>query len=356
MRVGVFTSTVAHALLLGWGLVTWGAPDAFDVEDVEALPIDLVSIEEFTQIQEGSQEAPKDGPATPDQVINPEPRPEAENLGTQEQDQSTPETQEQLAVEVEEARLPEPVETQTPEPTLRPDPEPTPPQPEEAPAAPATEVAPEPEQRQEVAPDPVEEVIQAAEPEPAPEEQFVTLPDELPVPSARPEQPPAQTAQTPERENRDAQEERQAQQQPTNDEQPSEDIASLINRDRGSGGGAASSNEEASRGGERSTGGTTLTQSEMDSLRGQIQACWSPPAGVLDAAELRVSVRFALDQSGRLEGRPQVTTSSGNRQADESAVRAVQRCNIQSDGFQLPADKYAAWRDVVVNFDPSEMF
>ncbi|MEL6201755.1 MAG: TonB C-terminal domain-containing protein [Pseudomonadota bacterium] len=356
MRVGVFTSTVAHALLLGWGLVSWGAPEAFDVEDVEALPIDLVSIEEFTQIQEGSQEAPKDGPAAPDQVINPEPRQEAENIGPQEQDQTTPETEEQLAVEVEEARLPEPVETETPEPTPRPDPEPTPAQPEETPAAPATEVAPEPELRQEIAPDPVEEVIEAAEPEPTPEEEFVTLPEDLPVPAARPERPPAQTAQTPERENRDAQEERLTQQQPTNDDQASEDIASLINRDRGSGGGAASSTEQASRGGETTTGGTTLTQSEMDSLRGQIQACWNPPAGVLDASDLRVSVRFSLDESGKLSGRPQVTASSGNRQADESAIRAVQRCNIQNDGFQLPADKFAAWRDVVVNFDPSEMF
>ncbi|MEO1702638.1 MAG: TonB C-terminal domain-containing protein [Pseudomonadota bacterium] len=356
MRVGVFTSTVAHALLLGWGLVTWGAPEAFDVEDVEALPIELVSIEEFTQIQEGSQDAPKDGTAAPDQVINPEPVLEAENFGDQERDQSTSATEEQLAVQVEEVRLPEPVEPEAPAPTPRPDPEPTPPQAEEEPAAPATEVAPEPEQRQEVAPDPVEAAIEAAEPEPAPEEDFVTLPDVLPVPSARPEQPPAQTAQTPERENREAQQERQAQEQPTNDDQPSDDVASLINRDRGSGGGAASSTEEASRGGETTTGGTTLTQSEMDSLRGQIQACWSPPAGVLDAADLRVSVRFALDQSGKLEGRPQVTLSSGNRQADESAIRAVQRCNLQNDGFQLPVDKYAAWRDVVVNFDPSEMF
>ncbi|MEN0001018.1 MAG: energy transducer TonB [Pseudomonadota bacterium] len=356
MRAGVFTSTVAHALILGWGIISWGAPEAFDVEDVEALPIDLVSIEEFTQIQEGSQEAPKDGPAAPDQVINPEPLPDAENIGDNARDQATPETEEQLAAEVEEARLPEPVENPTPVPTPEPEPEPTPPQAEEPPAAPATEVAPEPQPRADVTPDPVEEVIETAEPEPAPSDLLADLPDNLPVPAERPERPPSQTAQTPQRENRDAQETQQAQQQQNNEDETSEEIASLINRDRGSGGGAASSTDEASRGGERTTGGTTLTQSEMDSLRGQIQACWSPPAGVLDAASLRVSVRFALDQAGRLEGRPQVTTSSGNRQADESAIRAVQRCNIQNDGFQLPADKYAAWRDVVVNFDPSEMF
>ncbi|MEL6435844.1 MAG: cell envelope integrity protein TolA [Pseudomonadota bacterium] len=357
MRVGLVTSSTLHALLLGWGLVTLSAPESFDVEDVAALPIDLVSIEELTQIQEGAADAPKDGPSAPEPVENPNPQIDAENIGDNQSDQSTPETQEQQAVEVEEARLPEPSQLPVPTPAIRPEPEPAPePVPDEAPATPAVESAPEPAPRQEVTPDPVEEQAVTPEPapEPAPEEQFVELPDQLPVPATRPERAPAQTARTPERRNEEVPQQQQAVQ---NDEQDtSEDIASLINRDRGSGGGAASSTDQASLGGERTTGGSTLTQSEMDSLRGQIQACWNPPAGVLDAGQLRVSVQFSLDEGGRLSGRPSVRTSSGNRQADESALRAVQRCNVQNDGFRLPPEKFAAWRDVVVNFDPSEMF
>ena len=37
----------------------------------------------------------------------------------------------------------------------------------------------------------------------------------------------------------------------------------------------------------------------------------------------------------------------------EAARRAILRC--QSGGYQLPADKYEQWKDVVITFDPSGM-
>ncbi|MEQ8401896.1 MAG: TonB family protein [Roseitalea porphyridii] len=355
MRVGLATSATLHVLVLGWGLITLSEPEAFDVDDVEALPVELVSLAEITQIQEGSEDAPSLEPAAPEPVETPEPEPEAVNVGDNERDQATPETEEQQPVEVEEARLPDPVDVPVPQPVERPEPEPVAEPEPEAPATPATEVAPDPEPAQEVSPDPVEEVIEAAEPEPTPEPESVALPETIPTPTARPERPPAQTAETPNREDRETPQTQAATESPeTPDPSETDEVANLLNRERGSGGGAAPSEQTASLGGERSTGGTTLTQSEMDALRSQIQACWNPPAGVIDAAELRVSVRFRLDPSGRVEGQPTITNSSGNRQADESARRAVLRCGM--NGYNLPADKYEAWQDVVVNFDPSEMF
>lgn len=357
MRAGLASSTLVHVALLSWGLLSFSAPDAFEVEDVQALPVELVSIAELTQIQEGSEEAPKDGPAAVDPVVTPEPRPEAENIGDNERDQATPETETQQAVEVEEARLPEPVDIPIPQPVVRPEPAPEPVvQPEETPSTPATELAPVPEPREEVTPDPVEELIASADPEPAPEAEVVELPQNLPRPTARPQNAPAQTARTPERRVEDAPTQTAAANQTNTERDTSEEISSLINRETGSGGGAANSTEQASRGGERTTGGTTLTQSEMDSLRGQIQACWSVPVGILASDNLKVSVRFALDRGGKLEGVPRITSSSGVQAMDDSAVRAIRRCNLQNNGFQLPADKFDAWRDVVVNFDPSEMF
>lgn len=355
MRVGLVTSSVLHAAILTWGLWTLGEPESFEVDDVEALPVELVTLAEITQVQEGSETARLDGPSAPDPVENNNPVPLAENIGDNAIDQQTPETEEQLPVEVEEARLPDPVDAPLPAPEPRPEAEPViQPEPEATPATPATEVAPVPEPRQEVTPEPPTPTETAAEAEPEPAEQFVELPDTLPTIAARPERPPAQTAQTPERENREQAQTTQAAPRNTETDTSNDDVAALINRDRGSGGGAAASNAQASRGAETTTGGSTLTQSEMDALRSQIQACWNPPAGISDAGNLRVSVRFSLDRSGRVEGQPRVTESSGNRQADESARRAVLICG--QSGYRLPEEKYDAWRDVIVNFDPSDMF
>ena len=94
----------------------------------------------------------------------------------------------------------------------------------------------------------------------------------------------------------------------------------------------------------------------MDALRGQVQRCWNIPAGAADAGDLRVSVKFRLDRSGALEGSPEIIGGGGSagveRAAAEAARRAVSRCAP----YNLPAEKYEAWADVIVNFDPSEMF
>ncbi|RAI25621.1 TonB C-terminal domain-containing protein, partial [Rhodoplanes serenus] len=73
----------------------------------------------------------------------------------------------------------------------------------------------------------------------------------------------------------------------------------------------------------------TLTQSEIDALRAQIQACWNPPAGAVDGRELIVRVRLQLRQDGSLSVDPAVMNRGGHPQfqiAAEAALRAVRRC------------------------------
>ena len=38
--------------------------------------------------------------------------------------------------------------------------------------------------------------------------------------------------------------------------------------------------------------------------------------------------------------------------AADSAVRAVFQCQP----YELPSEKYALWRDMILNFDPSDMY
>ena len=342
MRAGLAISVGLHAVLIGGAVLTLSQPEAFDVREVDSLPVELVEIGEITQTREGVEDAPRDDPPAPDPFERLEPRPEAENAGANERDQPTPPTEEQLPAPVEEVRLPEPAEPTPPVPAEDRPREIVPVDPVEelieAEPRPVPVPEPVPVREAEARPEPAAAPEPVAEPTRAPER--VVLPDALPVPATRPSRTPV-----PQRESRNQDEPR-----------PVDEVASLLNRERGSGGGAASSEQTASVGARRATGGTTLTQSEMDALRGQIQSCWNVPAGVTDADQLRVSIRFNLDRNGRVEGRPAVTSSSGNRAADDSAMRAIMICNNRFDGFNLPADKYEAWQEVVVNFDPGEMF
>jgi colicin import membrane protein len=103
--------------------------------------------------------------------------------------------------------------------------------------------------------------------------------------------------------------------------------------------------------------GTQMTMSvnEIDALRSRIAQCWSPPPGGLGAEEIVVKLRLKLNEDGTLVGYPTVANSGSSpffQAAADSAVRAVYQCQP----YALPSDKYALWRDMILNFDPSEMY
>ena len=386
MRAGLATSVILHAAVLAFGLFTLRAPSAFDVSDVEALPVDIVPVESITQIQEGDKKATMRDKPTPKPTERPDIVPDAQKTGENTVDTEKPPTPEAKPKPVETAGATPPAPT----PKEKPKPEDVPKK-EEPKPVPATEVAPQPEPKEEVKPDPVKEPdpkpVPVKEPEPSPKppeqktaeaepqpdkpdpvaetiaadqpiEESVKLPDTAPAPEARPKPQPAQaeTAKAPDRKDSEKPV-KEASSRPKSEDKALDDrIAALLNKEKASGGGAKRSTQTASLGGEKNTGGEKLSQNEMDALRQKLGGCWSIPAGVDDAETLKVSVKFRLDRSGELEGRPQVikggAASGPGRTAAESAVRAVQKCAP----FNLPADKYDTWAEVVVNFDPSDMF
>ncbi len=131
----------------------------------------------------------------------------------------------------------------------------------EAAPVPATEVTPEPQPKQEVKPDPVAETIVAEKPRPKPSSCLKTRRS----PDARPQPPEAETAKAPDRKETEKPQEKQAN-KPKSDEKEfnADEVAALLNKEKASGGGAKRSTEEAALGGEKTTNGTKLSQSEMD--------------------------------------------------------------------------------------------
>lgn len=356
MKAGFATSVVLHAAVLGWGLFTLSAPSPFEVADVEALPVDIVPVEELTQILEGDKTAAVSETPAPVPTQKPRDLPEAEKVGENDQDLSTPPTPEAKPREVQAAAEPPPSPEPAPKPAVEPLPEPAPaPEPEpKVEAAPAVEQTPEVQPRQEVTPEPAPETAVA---EAAPEAEAVKLPDSAPAPQSRPKPPEAQTAKAPEKKVEEP-EKKVAEKPKSEAEEPTleEEVAMLLNKEKASGGGAKRSTQQAALGGEKKTASAQkLSQGEMDALRGQLASCWNLPGagGGEDLSGLRVSVRFNVDPSGKVDGQPTVESSSGNRIFDESALRAIRKCD--SRGLILPKEKADVWSEIVVNFDPSEM-
>lgn len=335
MKAGLSTSLVLHAVLLGFGLVTLSSPRPLDLSNSESFPVDIVPIEEVSQSVRGEREAPVSERPAPTPTTRPEPVEDAQHVGDNVADLSTPPTPDPRPRPVETAEAPPPAS------------EPTPPTPEPVPAP--QEATPAPQPPREAIPDP------APEPQPveAPNPDSVSLPTNAPAPQARPQ---PQTASTPQRREPERQQEQTRQQQTSSESNTrniEDQVAALLNRDRASGGGAQRSQQEASLGG-RQTTGAKLSQSEEDAIRRQLQSCWNVPAGAVGGSELKAVVSFKLDPSGSLQGQPTLEKSSGDRAFDDTTLRAVRVCNQR--GFQLPADKYDAWAEVKVTFDPRDMF
>jgi colicin import membrane protein len=103
-----------------------------------------------------------------------------------------------------------------------------------------------------------------------------------------------------------------------------------------------------------------LTVDIKDALLSQMRECWNVPAGAPNPEQLIVQVRVFLAPDGNLLQPPQlepatraaIASNQYMRTAAEAASRAV---NICAPYKRLPPDKYDAWREIVMTFDPSKM-
>ncbi len=206
-------------------------------------------------------------------------------------------------------------------------------------------------------PEPTAAVEQKSEPEPKPkpEEKKADTPKEpAPKPEAKkPEEKPAKqkVAQTPPKKPAPAKPKRDFN---------ADRIAALLNKIPNAASEAAPvlpSDEPAPNKVRGQSNGTEMTMSvnEIDALRARIAQCWSPPPGGLGAGQIVVKLRMKLNEDGTLVGYPTVANSGASpffQAAADSAVRAVYQCQP----YTLPSDKYALWRDMILNFDPSDMY
>lgn len=294
-NVGFIASSVSHVLVLAWGLVSLPAPKTHDVTPLEILPVDLVTLADVTDVKKGDSKG---------------------------------KVQDKIQEEVKKA--PEPVK--------------------EEPKKPAPKVEPKPEPVKKAEPKPEPTPVKKAEPKVEPKvieekpeapKAIAALPKIKPKPPKK-KSPPKKVAQKqPAKKKRDF---------------DANALKALVNKaDEAAPQKTSSEAKKASFGSRTGKQAAAMTQSEIDSLRAQVSECWSPPAGAIDAGELRIRLQFRMDRSGNVVGQPEILAGppgSFGYAASRAAVRAVMRCAP----YQLPADKYDLWKDTILNFDPSDMF
>jgi len=315
MRAGFTVSIVGHAAILGFGLIAFPAGRPLEAPKIEALPVELVTTAEVTDLLRGD----RNSELIPEKTPQPTPTVEAE----------TP------APEPAEKPAPKPVEAAA-QPEAAPPPAPEPPTPE--PANP--EPPPEPAQVASL-PTPAETI------EPAP-----AVPVEPALPRPRPT-PPKPVAQ-PRAEHRSA-----PQPEKPKPEFNADAIAALLNKQQPTGGGdPVPATAPETLGTSDGHAGAAMTQSEIDALKAKLYRCWNPPVAVREASSLVVAVRITLLPDGSLSGEPQMVgiKEASNPLAQvaiEAAIRAVVQCAPFGD--VLKPENYALWNQIDFIFDPREM-
>jgi colicin import membrane protein len=278
MRLGLTISTLLHAIVLAWCVLSFSAR-RLDAVPTESLPVDIVSSTEFSKMTAGVKTAPK--AEAPKQLV--------EKIG------------EEKPAEQAVAKVTEKQEVKSAA---------------SEPAPPKVEHPPKPEVKQKTA----DEIAEAIK-----KEVVKPPPPKKPPPKFDLSKVESKLALVDKREQR-----RQAATGATLNSQPSL--------------GTAKGNAQ------------TLTQSELDALRARLKENWGVPVGVREARDLMVEVQFELNPDGTLKGEPKVVNSMSHpafQVAAEYAVRAVIKGAPYT--FLSPA-KYDLWKDLVVSFDPQQMF
>jgi colicin import membrane protein len=291
MKTGLTISALLHAALLLWGLISFSARP-LEAAPKDALPVDIISDKEFSELTKGVKDAKQTNPAAL-----------AEKIGTPK------------PVEDSTAKVNEKKEIKLAKPEAPPPPAPPEPKPKQADAKPDK---PPPKV------DPIAETLKKEEAKKKAEEKAK-----------------AKVAQ------------QKLQQQPKFD--PNQIAALLDKRDPQRQAATSDAVVPVAGIGTPTGSAPKLSQSEIDALRGRLMKLWNVPAGVQNPDELKVTVLIRIGRDRKLSGPPRVLTSGTStmfQAARDNAMRAV----FMSQPFDmLRPEHYDLWKEIEITFDPRYM-
>jgi colicin import membrane protein len=298
MKTGLTISALVHAALLLWGLISFSARP-LEAAPKDALPVDIISDKEFSELTKGVKNAAKTA----------EPKPLVEKIGD-------PKPVEDSTAKVSEKREIKAAKAEA---------EPPPPIPEPRPAEAKQEKKKEPPKV-----DPIAEALKKDEAKRKAEEKAK---ESAKAQAAKRKPVPPKPAFDPNK------------------------IAALLDK-RDSQRQAATGDALVPVPGLGTPKGSApqLSQSEIDALRARLMELWNVPAGVQNPDELKITVLIRIGRDRKLGGPPRVLTSGTGPlfvAARDSAVRAL----FLSQPFDmLRPEHYELWKEIEITFDPRYMF
>ena len=313
MRWSLATSLIIHTCILLAAVVVLPSPDQYLVDEPESIPVDIVSIEEFTQQQATVKDAPK-------------PKPE--------QKSAPPKAEKEPEKKIEAPKVAEKTVETVKEPAPAPQPEPAPEKIEEAKAEPQ--------------PDPIQEKIQETVAE-------TPTAAKIPVPKLRPEKKLQDIAQR-------QKEKKQTQKQAKVPELDTDDLSKAIDealnkqveeRSTEASGvevGALQSGETANV---HSTGDRD-TASLAAWLRKHVYDAWSMPPGAEQEPSLYAVVAFDLDPAGYLVGQPRVVEGSFNHPVFAAFERSAMSAVRNAQPYDKALDHYEDLASNRIRFSPKD--
>jgi outer membrane biosynthesis protein TonB len=325
MRWSLATSFLIHAAILIAAFVVLPNPEEFKVQDSDPIPVDLVSLEDFSKRQAQTKTAEEPKP----QKIAPKP-------AEVKPDKPAPEVAPEIKTAAREPTAPKP-----PEPVKKEEPKPEPKKEEVKKEEPKKEEPKKAEEPKPLDSDPLKDLIKDTV-------------DEKPEPK---KEEPKKETKTAETKPKDKPKPKPEKKKPDKDFNPDE-ISALLNKidDKRTAPLKPTEQEGSPKKGEFNVSGADdgIAATLIDLLRQRISQCWSIPPGAREA-DITVRVRFQLNPDGSVIGMPEVLGGSGDpvfTATAQSAVAAVMEC--QNYDF-LPADKYDLWREITFRFNPNQM-
>ncbi|AJC80968.1 hypothetical protein IE4803_CH03814 [Rhizobium etli bv. phaseoli str. IE4803] len=99
-----------------------------------------------------------------------------------------------------------------------------------------------------------------------------------------------------------------------------------------------------------------LTEAAINAMRNAIQNRFFVPGDLKDAGSVHLSFHVRLDKDGRVIGSPEAEVSGGSERTRKIITDAARRAITRAAPYTMfPKDKYDAWKEVILNFDASQL-